>query len=320
MAAAVPLAELFATPLVSLNRSRRDVIEISSTAELSDAFSTLAENSITSAPVKDAETGKYVGFIDVRDLTSFLVHFGAHIDEGNFMVADVCAAGAGSVLDNVTVSYLARRNPFKGVKADATIGDAVKLITTAKVKRVAVVNDDGQAEHIISLSDMILFFATHITAFPESFINATANAMFGKDVENVLCVKATQTVLEALTIMDDHKITGIAIIDDDSGAIVSNISGKDLRKFIKNPTYQQLHMPVVEMIKALRQASQVDIATPAIVVYPTTLVHMIVKKLAATKVHRVYIVESESHFAPIGVVTQTSIIKKVATFLPADDA
>jgi len=301
--------------LVSLARSRAEVIEIESTTELSQAFSILSEAHVSSAPVRDTTSGKYVGFLDVRDLTSFLVHFGQHVEEGNYMVADICAAGAGSVLDNVTVTYLARRNPFRGMAEDATVGDAVASVAANKIKRVAIVDEAGSAKHIISLSDLVQFFSTNLEVFPEEFVNATAGEMFGADVKTVLTAQANDSVLDALTILDSNKITGIAIVDPDSGAMVSNISGKDLRRLIKAPSYEKLNMPVVDMIKALRQESQVDIATPTITVFPSTFTHHVIAKLAATKVHRVYIVGSDADYRPIGVITQTSILKKIATLL-----
>merc|ERR1711916_344037 len=100
---------------------------------------------------------------------------------------------------------------------------------------------------------------------------------------------------------------------------LTNSSGKTSRLVEKNWTrsdsYEKLNMPVVDMIKALRQESQVDIATPTITVFPSTFTHHVIAKLAATKVHRVYIVGSDADYRPIGVITQTSILKKIATLL-----
>eukprot|EP00030_Apusomonadida_sp_AF-17_P002301 a339228_1064.p1 GENE.a339228_1064~~a339228_1064.p1 ORF type:complete len:334 (-),score=158.61 a339228_1064:61-1032(-) len=303
------LALLHGTKLGDMARRKPSIIVIPSSSNLSDAFSTLINNRVTSAPVLDERTSKYTGFLDIRDLVSFIVHYGRHVTEGNFVVADVCAAGSGSVLDNVTVTYLSRRNPFKSAKHDACVLDAIRILG-GSVKRLAVVDGDGKVVNIISQSDLIQFLAKNAAAMPEAFRHAPINELFHVEMKPVVCVDAAESVLAALTKMDDSKITGVGITH--GGQLIGNISGKDLKAFIRSPTYEQLHMPVMEMLKELRQREMVDISIPIITVFPNSPFETTLKKIAATKVHRVYVVESEEHFRPVGIVSQTAVLKRMA--------
>lgn len=259
--------------------------------------------------MSDVTSGKYVGFLDIRDLISFIVHYGRHVTEGNIVVADLCAAGSGSVLNNVTVTYLARRNPFKSAARGATLIDAIKILGSS-VKRLPILDETGKCVNIVSQSDLLQILAKNVGLMPEAFRHAPVSELFHSDMRPVVCVRADEPVINALVKMDDSKITGVGIVAAD-GTLVSNISGKDLKYYVKNPTYEQLHMPVVEMVKELRQREMVDITIPIITVFPHTTFETVLKKIAATKVHRVYVVESEERFRPVGIITQTAVLKRM---------
>eukprot|EP00300_Choanocystis_sp_HF-7_P032932 c4458_g1_i2.p2 GENE.c4458_g1_i2~~c4458_g1_i2.p2 ORF type:complete len:324 (+),score=84.10 c4458_g1_i2:35-1006(+) len=305
------IALLHETKLADLAPRKPSIVEIAATSNLSDAFTALIGNRVTSAPVYDERVGKYTGFLDIRDLVSFIVHYGKHITEGNLVVADLCAAGSGSVLDNVTVTYLSRRNPFRSVKAGADMLDAIKILGGGAVKRVAVLNAAGRVANIVSQSDVISFLAKHIALFPEDVRATPVSELFHSEFKPVISVATTDTVLGALTKMDNSKITGIGIVDGDR--LVGNVSGKDLKLFTRGtPSYAMLHEPVMEMIKDLRQREMVDISIPVIAIFPGTAFEIAVRKIAATKVHRVYVVDSEERFAPVGIVSQTAVLKRIA--------
>lgn len=51
----------------------REIVCVDSKATTLDAFRTLSENHVLSAPVLDATAGKYVGFIDTSDLVKHIV-------------------------------------------------------------------------------------------------------------------------------------------------------------------------------------------------------------------------------------------------------
>lgn len=61
--------------LVSLwNKQDKTLIEVTTRTEPADAFATLIEHDILSAPVWDEEKKEYTGFIDMRDIISSVVY------------------------------------------------------------------------------------------------------------------------------------------------------------------------------------------------------------------------------------------------------
>ena len=67
--------------------------------------------------------------------------------------------------DGVTVTYMARRNPFKTVSTDATLADVVDVLSSTsatRVRRVAVLDADKKLVNIISTSRCVAFLADHL--------------------------------------------------------------------------------------------------------------------------------------------------------------
>jgi len=59
--------------VASITMPKNGVIQLESTEQVVHGFQKLLDNNILSAPVWDAKEGKYIGFLDVRDLVSFCV-------------------------------------------------------------------------------------------------------------------------------------------------------------------------------------------------------------------------------------------------------
>ena len=57
----------------SIPAPKNGVIQLDSTEQVVHGFQKLLDNNILSAPVWDAKEGKYIGFLDIRDLVSFCV-------------------------------------------------------------------------------------------------------------------------------------------------------------------------------------------------------------------------------------------------------
>jgi len=82
----------------------RSVIEIQHTSSSFDGFTALLSNNILSAPVFDGE--KYIGFLDIRDLVTFVLtlYDVGFFDEGK-NISDVLRSAG----DNLSVVELAKK-------------------------------------------------------------------------------------------------------------------------------------------------------------------------------------------------------------------
>lgn len=124
-----------------------------------------------------------------------------------------------------------------------------------------------------------------------------------------ISVKESAPALEAFKLMDSKQVTGLAITDD-HGKLVGNISARDLKIFIKHIDFDHLLQPVGEFVKELRQRA-VDIKSPTITVFGKTTFEMVVGKLAATKVHRLFVVDSETSFHPTRIISLADVLHVV---------
>eukprot|EP01126_Amoeba_proteus_P008334 TRINITY_DN1307_c0_g1_i5.p1 TRINITY_DN1307_c0_g1~~TRINITY_DN1307_c0_g1_i5.p1 ORF type:complete len:159 (-),score=17.16 TRINITY_DN1307_c0_g1_i5:142-618(-) len=125
--------------------------------------------------------------------------------------------------------------------------------------------------------------------------------------KTVLQVTKETSVIETLRKMDKNQRSGIAIVDH-TGRIVGTTTGKDLGLFIRNPSLGALQEPIFDYLKHVR-ALQIDIRAPLITVFPTDKLTRAVALLGSTRIHRVFVVNNDTDFVAIGVVSITDILK-----------
>mmetsp|Transcript_21825 Transcript_21825/g.56915 ORF Transcript_21825/g.56915 Transcript_21825/m.56915 type:complete len:206 (-) Transcript_21825:2759-3376(-) len=198
---------------------------------------------------------------------------------------------------------MARRHPFRSVKDSATLADVTDLLTRTRCHRVPVVNDEGVVVNVISQSAVvdILNLRLHEPALSE-LAGKTVNDA-GCGTAPVLTVRSTDTILDALDIMAKHDIMGLGIVDE-GGRLVANTSASDVKEFLQNPS-TSLSLPALDFVSLVRK-HDLKAVHPAMSVRSTdTLAHLIAK-LAATRVHRLYVVDGHKLQA---VVTLTDLLR-----------
>ena len=125
------------------------------------------------------------------------------------------------------------------------------------------------------------------------------------------CVSVNQgdKTIDVFKKMDSHSFSGLAFLDDD-GRLVGNISSRDIKAFIKSIDFKLLSSPVGDFIKFLRE-TVTDINHPTISCFEHTSYRIVLEKLVATKVHRVFVVDGEEFFRPQGVISLQDTISKM---------
>jgi CBS domain-containing protein len=214
----------------SLPTPKGRAIVIDSQSSLLQGFETLVDNNILSAPVYDASKNKYIGFLDVRDLVSFVVFL---VDEQKVSdtktLKDIITHGIKMfktpTTDGVTISYLSRRNKFIPVQEEATLWTAAQIIARQSVHRVPVVNKEGKVVNIISQSSLLGFLNDHLTELKEETDKTIGELRIGS--RPVTSVNKDAAVIEAFRLMDRHRRSGVALVDN-SGRLVGTTTGKDL--------------------------------------------------------------------------------------------
>jgi len=300
--------DLLSSNTVAVIPQPKQLIQIDSTTGLFEAFEILLTNDILSAPVYDSVEKVYTGFLDIRDLVSYVVfvHDNQKISN-NSQLADVIKHGTRqtATTEGANVKYLSRRNKFTPVSKTDSLLKVCQLMASPYVHRVPIL-EDGKLVGLITQTMLISFFARNLTetTFDHSHDPVLANLKVG--TAPVLTISNTESVINTFRLMDNKKRSGIALVDSEN-RLVGTTTGKDLGLFIKNPTLASLNQEIFEYLKQVRQSS-IEIKAPLIAVKDTEKLSKVVGLLAATKVHRVYVVDHDDCFCPVSVVSITDIL------------
>jgi len=301
------LKELLAQNSVdSITPPSKGVIYLDSTEQVVQGFQKLLDNNILSAPVWEAKEGKYIGFLDVRDLVSFCVFINDNNLEAESLL-DIVNFGAKMfkhATDGVTLPYLARRNQFHAVKHTATLHDVAEILTKG-IRRVPVVDDSGKVINIVSQSSIIQFVGKHLKEISPVFSEKLEDIKLGSSP--VLTVAKETRAIDVFRMMDQHMRSGVGVVDE-SGVLLGYTSGPDLKLFIQTPSLGVLQLPIMIFLNKIR-AQSIDIATPVITCNLTEVASMLIGKLVATRSHRVFVVTHD--YKPVKVISIVDLLRYI---------
>jgi CBS domain-containing protein len=286
----------------------------------------ISEHSILSAPVWDEKEGKYIGFLDTRDLVQFVVFQSderkrqamaasdnlAPPDVDMKAIVDAAAKMFSRPLDGITVPYLARRNKFYPVYEDDTLLKVVEILANHGAHRVPVVSrETKKVIDIISQSTIIKFLASKEADFKEAFGKTVDGTQIGS--RPVIPIKSDATALETFKVMAKYNRSGVAVVDAETGRFVGNTSGSDLKLFIREPEKNAaaLQAPITDFLSAIRRAESPSSNTrcPTISVSASDTIGMIVGKLAATRIHRIFVADDATGYKPTAIVAISDVLR-----------
>jgi len=250
------------------------------------------------------DTFEYVGFLDIRDLVSFVVYvYDQQKVHNDSRLGDLIRYGIGQFTtpstDGVTITYLARRNRFKPVLLSDSLLTVVELLAKG-LHRVPVLGENGRVINIISQSTIITLISN------QNFGEGDRISDLRVGTSPVKTVNINTSVISTFRLLDQFKISGVAVVDDDE-KLVSVTTGKDLKCFIRNPSRHALEMSIFENIKMIRN-EEVDIRSLAISVFAHESLTRAIKLIAATRVHRIFVMDDEKSYKPITVISITDIL------------
>jgi len=191
------------------------------------------------------------------------------------------------------------------VTQGAPLLEVVEILARG-VRRVPIVNNEGHVVNIISQSSIIQFLQHHVEEVGSSFAGRVGETP-GIGSSPVLSVNKDTMAINVFRMMDQNKRSGVAVVDE-AGVLVGNTSGADLKLFINTPSMSVLQIPIVQFLNQIRNQN-IDIMVPVITVVPEDSLALVVGKLAATRVHRVFVVDSKFH--PTKVISITDVLRFV---------
>jgi CBS domain-containing protein len=296
--------------------SARTPIVIESTTEPWDAFHTLVQNKILSAPVKGEEG--YVGILKVGDLMEGVIsaiqdrehvekehrqkhqgHVKLPKQSSREFLEAVCSrqrkeADGSSVL---TTTFLCRRNTFVPVQLSDRFQTVLRALTTKGIHMVPVMNAEGDVAACVSQSSVIPFLKKHAERLSHLFSKTVQELKLG--TSPVISISDKAPAIEAFKIMSQHRISGMAVVDEE-GVLIGNISASDIKLFLDVPRSKIMQLPVQEFVNRIRRDTpSAKTRIPVVAVPNSATLGKVIAKFAATRLHRVFVVANQKPFACI---------------------
>lgn len=282
------------------------IVSIAHNQTVGDALNLMAKHHISSLPVfksgaKDHNVDNCLGFVDVLDIGALVVEFcGSSAEMSNFTdtLADWCQNQFVSTpIDAVT--NFSHRDPFVALPHSAPLTEAVHHFA-AGIHRLAVVDESKQITNLITQSALAKFCQENWSSFGGLDGMSIKELKIGKDVLNdddVYAVKANCTVVDALRVMREKKLSGVAMLNENC-EVIDTFSASDLKGF-SQADFARLLVP----LQYWKNSHKVCCATNA------TKLGEAVAIMTKSHIHRVYVVDDEKRMT--GVVSLTDIFKAI---------
>jgi len=304
------LLDILSKCLVSSLKVNENVVILDSKTDPKKGIEVLIENKIRAAPVIDAASNKFIGVLDLRDTVKFVVESYASVEKKEKQLALEYLTGSPQITSN-TLRYLCQMRAFRTVKGSDSVLDAAKVFAAGS--HIVGVVDDSTSKLVGILSQGSLFqqVAEMWVKGPLKEEKEGASPLLSALMElkyitsPVKSVSSKVTALSAFESMSKLDLSGLAVVNDE-GALIHNTSATDIKLWLSASS--MLNMSIEAFLIEIRKAS-LDERYPVTMCSPKDSFVRAVKKLQATKYHRLWIVDADKK--PIGVLALTDIFKFV---------
>lgn len=277
----------------------RNLVTLSANDSVEKAMQILAQHGITSAPVYNLELNQYIGFIDVLDLAVFVSYMFYENFQKHPHLYDPKELRARFSLPVKDVINVSKKDPFWTVDSNESIGFLINNFLKVGIHRVPV-EENGKVVGIVSQSDVVRFLQKHHSH--TSYTTDKTIYELGLDKREVVSVKNDATLMEAFNTILANGVSGIAVVDFSTGALLNNLSASDLKGLTEQSFFRlevQLHQLFANSPKK-----------PPVTCFSQDKLQDVLTQIEKTGVHRVFVVDKENK--PMSVITLTDILRLFA--------
>lgn len=342
-------SSFFSQPAKQLLSADFKLVSISASLAIAPALQTILTAGIYGAPVsKEGEDPKsqWIGFIELSDIVAFIVslfHDGNTVSakaiSGHREYSDEQLNKINNVLNTTTIQeFLTQRTTHASTWSlddTATIQNVIDALSS-RSRVVLASKETGNIIGLLSRSALISYFAKNTDA-----LAAAAPNIINQAIDEAHLVKKDKLIIsrwgneeeraiDAFAKMAESHISHLALVNDNSGSfdLVGNISLKDISTVFENGRaggpvgVKVLLMPVGPYINHIRQQN-LKAVHPAI--HATVeggdhgphheggdTVGKCIVRLAATKIHRMYVTTDGAQGTPralVGVLSLGDIVR-----------
>ncbi|KAJ7204654.1 hypothetical protein GGX14DRAFT_459240 [Mycena pura] len=281
------------------------IVEVESETSVEDACEILLSEKIVCLAVKGTDPSQepYIGLFDYADVNAFLTLAATRhtllrddLIDNSRVNAIVTAARAGRVAVHL-VSNLSEKNPLETLPESASLISLLQVFSRG-THRVLIRSSDPSTGPpflgIVSDRRLLAWFASYAPA--ASFLETPLSSLSLPSLHlfsAVVTATSSSSVLDAMRLMSEEGVSSIAVLDDETGVLLSAASVTDIgRIVVPSQSNQILSAPLqqfVALIKAADGSTDGADRYPVYAVSPHSLLSYTIQKLVATNSHRLFI-------------------------------
>ncbi|KYQ96725.1 hypothetical protein DLAC_04020 [Tieghemostelium lacteum] len=291
-----------------------NMITVNQDDSLPKVFKTLASNNILAVPVLN-EKNRPIGLVDFVDIVCCVTQIINHTD---LLGTDYYSFLEREDLFNNTranfITDLSERNPFAPVVKGASLLEAMTVMTMNKTNRIPIIENDSidgaKIINLVTQSALMSFLSKNLEALGP-WTNKSLKSLGFKE-KHVISIEHYKKAIDAFQLMANNRVNGIAVVDD-KGALMANISARDLRELLnETKMFENLYITVSEFVSRVRM-NLLKTVYPSICCSFDDSLASIMTKMCAAHIHRIYVVDQDKK--PIGVISFHDIIEKILEFI-----
>lgn len=276
------------------------VATLKTTDTVEKAVSLMSKNNILSVPVVDA-TGTCVGIVDTLDVVSFVLSVAPDkksLDENQLRSLEI--SGRAMAFKQVSeVVGLSGRDPYVPVFLKNPASQVVDMFARG-LHRAPVFDDSNAIVGTVSQSSVVRVLAANLHMGHLKVVGALGIRELGLGQVAPVTVSKNDTVLAALSTIQENNVSAVAVLDDD-GKLFGNFSGTDI-KALYTEHWPSFLLSVEDFLNKHSEKS----LTP-VVCQPESTFLTVCQEMAQSKVHRLWVVDGD--YKPVGLVSATDINK-----------
>ncbi|KAG2008622.1 hypothetical protein CC2G_014035 [Coprinopsis cinerea AmutBmut pab1-1] len=282
---------------------------------------------------------RWLGLFDFADVNAFLTlaatrhTFSLDGSDGDPRRDKIIDAAKAGVVAVHLVSNLSDKNPLICLDYDATVVSLLEVFSRGN-HRVLIrgESEDVDCLGIVSDRGLLAWFASFAKSTP-SFRDYLANPAHSLSLPSfnaygsVVATTSSASTLDAMKLMSEEGVSSVAVLDDETGALLSTVSVTDVGKVVvPSQSNQILNTPLHQFISLVKHpdgsTDGVD-KYPVYSVLPSSQLHYTIEKILATNAHRVFVARESTLSSPVlgpaaignlcGIVSIVDILAHFAT-------
>jgi len=288
-------------------KEKRPLIQVKTTDSVPIVFDILVRNHVLSAPVWDGAASKWTGMVDLLDLLAVVVEcFDQEVLEQygiEYIIEQHLRFVSKTAKD---VENLSKTNPLVTVRRGASLYDVMTAMQQQMVHRVAIVDENNQIVELVTQSSVIQYLNCALSQLGPGVFMPCGDSFCWEG--EVLEVDQDAPAISAFISMSAMKMSAVAVVDSEQ-RFFSVLSARDIKLIGPYAEYfQKLYWSVRKYIAEVRLENRKTMY-PAIGVHREDSLAKVIQKLAATRVHRLFMTDIDNKLS--GVVALIDVISAV---------